>query len=166
MWENIDLPARRIRVRQQATGGSLGPLKTETSERDVVIHDILADQLKSHAAQTPSNSLGLVFAHKGNIISTTTLAYHVRQTVTRARIPHATIHDLRRTYGSILIAAGADITYIQHQLGHASPQVTFLHYARLWNERTNIDKVATYLEEVPVGRGAAAVAEAIPDHRQ
>ena len=63
----------------------------------------------------------------------------------KAGIAHTTVHDLRRTFGSILIAAGADVTYVQRQMGHSSPHVTLLHYAGLWDEQKNTDKVAAYL---------------------
>jgi integrase len=57
------------------------------------------------------------------------------------------VHDLRHTYGSILIAAGADVTYVQTEMGHASPQVTLRAYAGLWDRQRNIDKVAAFLDE-------------------
>ena len=40
-------------------------------------------------------------------------------------------HDLRHTYGSLLIRAGASLAYVQRMLGHASIQTTVDTYIHL-----------------------------------
>jgi integrase len=40
-------------------------------------------------------------------------------------------HDLRHTYGSLLIQEGASITYVKEQMGHSSIQVTVDVYGHL-----------------------------------
>jgi len=40
-------------------------------------------------------------------------------------------HDLRHTYGSLLIQEGASITYVKEQMGHSSIQVTVDTYGHL-----------------------------------
>ena len=46
----------------------------------------------------------------------------------RRRLPpidaHVTPHTLRRTYISIMLSAGADIPYVQAQVGHRDPKLT------------------------------------------
>ena len=42
------------------------------------------------------------------------------------------MHQLRHTYASLMIAAGAHPKYIQGQLGHASSQVTMDVYGHLF----------------------------------
>ena len=42
-------------------------------------------------------------------------------------------HDLRHTYASLMIAQGENIKYIQTQLGHSNPTVTWNVYAHLMN---------------------------------
>jgi hypothetical protein len=46
------------------------------------------------------------------------------------RSPHFRLYDLRHTYASLLLAAGAPITYVSAQLGHANPTTTLRHYAK------------------------------------
>jgi len=45
--------------------------------------------------------------------------------------PPATFHDLRRSYGSLLINAGVSGDHIQTLLGHADQRMTRRHYAHL-----------------------------------
>ncbi len=48
----------------------------------------------------------------------------------RAGLPHFRLYDLRHTYASLLLTAGAPITYVSAQLGHANPTTTLRYYAR------------------------------------
>jgi integrase len=71
--------------------------------------------------------------------------YRVAMAAKRAGIAHCCVHDLRHTYGSMLIAAGADVTYVQRQMGHSDPTVTLKRYAGLWDEELNARKVTAFL---------------------
>lgn len=42
----------------------------------------------------------------------------------RAGISGATLHDLRRTCGSLLLSRGVPLIVVSRHLGHATPQVT------------------------------------------
>jgi hypothetical protein len=44
---------------------------------------------------------------------------------------HVTPHTLRRTYATYMLAAGHDVPYVQHQLGHVDPTVTLAIYTQL-----------------------------------
>ena len=44
--------------------------------------------------------------------------------IEKAGLRHFRIHDLRHTYASLLIQAGASLAYVRDQLGHSSIQVT------------------------------------------
>ena len=46
-----------------------------------------------------------------------------------------TPHTLRRTYISLMLAAGADVPYVQAQVGHADPKVTLEIYALVIKRR-------------------------------
>jgi hypothetical protein len=47
-----------------------------------------------------------------------------------AKLPSFRLYDLRHTYASLLLAAGAPITYVSAQLGHSNPGTTLKYYAR------------------------------------
>jgi integrase len=147
LWCDVDFGAQRIRIRQQALpDGELGPLKTDHSERDVVLYPQLAEHLAAHRVQAEPNERGLVFARVDGLpIRRWTFRRRLIQAAQRAAIRHTTPHDLRRTFGSILIAAGADITYVQRQMGHSSPAITLNCYAGLFDVQRNVDTVTAYL---------------------
>jgi integrase len=57
-----------------------------------------------------------------------------------ARVPpievHVKPHTLRRTYISLMLAAGADVPYVQAQVGHTDPKLTLEIYAMVLNAAT------------------------------
>jgi integrase len=44
---------------------------------------------------------------------------------------HVTPHTFRRTYTTIMLAAGFDVPYVQDQVGHVDPTTTLAIYARV-----------------------------------
>jgi integrase len=62
-----------------------------------------------------------------------------KRILTAAKIKDLRIHDLRRTFGSYLAAAGATTTIIGKSLGHKSPLSTRVY------ERLNLDPVRTFV---------------------
>ena len=51
--------------------------------------------------------------------------------LTKAGIRKIRLHDLRHTFGSLLIQNGASIVYVKEQMGHGSIQVTVDTYGHL-----------------------------------
>src|SRR5690606_5516749 len=49
--------------------------------------------------------------------------------LTKADLHQRRIHDLRHTFASLLLQAGAPITYVSQQLGHADAAITLRVYA-------------------------------------
>jgi integrase len=46
----------------------------------------------------------------------------------RARVP--TLYQMRHTFATLALAAGADLYWVSRQLGHESIRTTLKHYAR------------------------------------
>jgi integrase len=59
-------------------------------------------------------------------------------------VPRVTFHDLRRSYGSLMLNAGARIEVIQQVLGHADPRMTRRTYAHLL-QATTAESVQAHL---------------------
>jgi hypothetical protein len=51
--------------------------------------------------------------------------------LTKAGLRKIRLHDLRHTFGSLLIQSGASIVYVKEQMGHSSIQVTVDIYGHL-----------------------------------
>ena len=56
---------------------------------------------------------------------------HFLPAIQKAGLRHFRIHDLRHTYASRLLQAGASLAYVRDQLGHSSIQVTVDLYGHL-----------------------------------
>ncbi len=80
----------------------------------------------------------------------------------RAKLPDVSIHDLRRTTGSLLVQRGVPIATIQKILGHQNPAITEV-YARLAgrNEREGLGVLAGVV--VPLMADAGLVDAAPPE---
>src|SRR5207253_11273111 len=75
----------------------------------------------------------LVFpSPEGSILDPDNL-YHryFRPVLTKAGLRRIRLHDLRHTFGSLLIQNGASIVYVKEQMGHSSIQVTVDTYGHL-----------------------------------
>jgi hypothetical protein len=65
----------------------------------------------------------------------------VRAALTRATknaelaAPAPTLHDLRHSHASMLIAMDCSLVDVQHQLGHRKPDTTLRIYTRQWQYR-------------------------------
>ncbi len=53
----------------------------------------------------------------------------------QANLRHFRFHDLRHTFGSLLIEAGAPLPYVRDQMGHSSIQITADKYVHLISGR-------------------------------
>ena len=68
----------------------------------------------------------------GSILDADNLYHRYFQPVLlRAGLRKIRLHDLRHTFGSLLIQAGASLPYVKEQMGHSSIQVTVDTYGHL-----------------------------------
>jgi hypothetical protein len=56
--------------------------------------------------------------------------------------------DLRHTVASLLIAGGANITFLSRQLGHSSSQITLTVYAHLLDGEAQAERTREMLQEM------------------
>jgi len=57
--------------------------------------------------------------------------YHFQPLLEAAGLRHFRFHDLRHTFGSLLIQDGASLSYVKEQMGHVSIKVTADTYGHL-----------------------------------
>jgi integrase len=128
-WEDIDFERRVVRIRRsvQDANGTLevGPTKTHAT-RAITLPDALFNQLQQVKRSGP-----LVFPNRQDGY----LRYrNWRRIWDRAVVTSgvtALPHDLRGTYASLLIDAGASVKDVQEALGHRDITTTLNIYARV-----------------------------------
>lgn len=118
-------------------------LKVQLREGDILVIKSI-DRLGRNYKQVceewrlacPHSELNLVFPNSnGNYQSADNLAKRrFLPALNRAGINKIRFHDLRHTYASLLLANGAPMKYVQHQLGHSSITMTMDLYTHLLPE--------------------------------
>ena len=147
--EDVDLEARRIRVRRSITqlSGRLleGPPKSRAGRRRVPIPErlmpILQRRIEGRTAGEPA-----ITSPKGSRLGIENWKRAVgwRTRIAELGRPTMRVHDLRHTYASLARSAGADMKLLQVTMGHASIMVTAHTYADLYD--SDLDRVADALD--------------------
>ncbi|MGE0521359.1 MAG: site-specific integrase [Candidatus Binatia bacterium] len=81
----------------------------------------------------------------GGLIDESNFRHRIWQPpLTAAELRHIRLHDLQHTCASLLIAGGAELQYVQQQLGHHSPAFTLTVYGHLLpkDRRGVVDQLA------------------------
>ena len=75
----------------------------------------------------------LIFPSKaGTVLDSNNLVhYHFLPCLAHAGLRRFRVHDLRHTFGSLLIQDGASLAYVKDQMGHSSIQITVDTYGHL-----------------------------------
>jgi integrase len=145
-WTDVDFQKNLVRIERslEQTKGSIrikSP-KTKKGRRNVTISPWLAAELRSHRARQDERRLSLgmgrapddtpVFARwNGEVRSPSRLSQDFAATMDALKID-CTMHGLRHTHVSQLIAAGLDVLTISRRIGHASPAITLNVYGHLF----------------------------------
>jgi integrase len=71
-------------------------------------------------------------SHAGTVIAPdNVMPRYMEPTLERAGLRRFRFHDLRHTFGSLLIQDGASLAYVKDQMGHSSIQITVDTYGHL-----------------------------------
>ncbi|MGH7188596.1 MAG: tyrosine-type recombinase/integrase [Acetobacteraceae bacterium] len=135
---DLDIDNCVIRVEcQLGRDGTRSPLKTEESRRAIDIPPQLMRRLVALTRErgTHADPEAFVFASRnGSGIERKVAREALKRAVTKAGItaPAPTLHDLRHSHASMLIALDTSIVEIQRRLGHRKPDTTLRIYAHEW----------------------------------
>lgn len=138
---DVDFDRRRLWIRRSATEVR-GEIVVDTPKSDkwrqVVFPAVLDAPLREACAGKASGDLVFTGADGGYVRRThgpnTTASwfYWARK---RAGVEgHMTVHDLRHTAASLMVASGANVKAVQRQLGHATASMTLDVYADLFDD--------------------------------
>ncbi len=130
-----------IRVEcQLGRDGIRTPLKTEESHRALDIPPQLMRRLLDLAARRGDlfNPSALVFASRNGTGLVRKVAREALKRAVKAAgiaAPEPTLHDLRHSHASMLIALDFSVVDVQRRLGHRKPDTTLRIYAHEWKYR-------------------------------
>jgi integrase len=151
-WRDVDFGNQLIHVRTALNRKRRNvPPKTERAVRDVILMPALADALRQHKTETRFNRPDdYVFATR---TGTPHHAPHIglgalKPALEKAGLQPVRWHDLRHTFASLLIAGGANITFVSRQLGHTSSQITLSVYAHLLDREEQARRTREMLQEM------------------
>jgi integrase len=145
-WKDVDLDKGVIRIEQSLeqtrAGLKFKSPKTRHGRRNVSISPWLIAELRAHRIRQQERRLalgqgkvtpdGLVFSRwDGEIRSPHWLTQKFAQAMAALKI-NCTLHGLRHTHVSQLIAAGLDVLTISRRIGHASSAITLGVYGHLF----------------------------------
>jgi integrase len=142
-WRDFDPEEGTISIQrsQQDVNGvvSIAETKTDASRRLVYLPEVATDALIEHRkrqseAGKPAGPDDRIFTapEGGPLQRKNMMSRSFKPLLKRAGIPTSTrFHDLRHTYATELLTAGANVKIIQAQLGHSKIGVTLDTYAHL-----------------------------------
>ncbi|GAA0657242.1 site-specific integrase [Streptomyces thermocarboxydovorans] len=135
---HVDFFKRLLHVEQQVQqtkggGTRVCEPKTKESVRTVPLPDVVVHALVTHLKAFPADPDGFLFQDPkgGPVVSTRLMDSAWRPARKAAGLPAVTMHQLRHTYASLLIAAGESVKVVSERLGHTNAAMTLNVYSHL-----------------------------------
>jgi integrase len=165
-WKDVDLEGGKLRIEQslEQTGAGLrfkAP-KTKHGRRPIAIPAAVVSDLRTHwkASQEQRLALGLGRSAPDDLVFTMwdgtprkpnalTNDWLRASKIIGRRV---SLHALRHTHASSLIAAGVDILTISRRLGHANPKITLSVYGHLYGNTDDLAAQAVERMFARIGR--------------
>lgn len=130
-WKNVDFERRQILVRETWSHGRTEYTKTDGSQREIEMSQIVYDALKKQAEATQHMSEYVFCTHAGGPLDTKNFTARIwypllRHLGLKERRPYQTRH----TCATLWLAAGENPEWVARQLGHANTEMLFRVYSR------------------------------------
>ena len=152
-WRDIDFPARKLIVRRSVSADQDMNSTKSRRAREVPLADQAAGALQRLAHRPDFTSAhDYVFVNRfGRRLDGSALRRRVDRARQAAQLHPMRFHDLRHSYGSLLVAGGIDLPSVKAAMGHARLATTerYLH-ARPATELA--DKFTQALQHTPLPR--------------
>ena len=138
-WKYVDFARRLILVRETIVGGEEEYTKTDSSQRDIQMSQLVHDALQAQHKAT--GHMAYVFCNRaGEPVDTANVTKRVWYPLLRhlglaLRRPYQTRH----TAATLWLASGEAPEWIARQLGHASTEMLFRVYSRFVPNLTRRD---------------------------
>lgn len=146
-WDDVDLDAHLLYIRRTwnyipKEGCYLDTPKSGSSERPLKISQTAVlllleykrwqDQQRERLGDAWADTDNRIFTNdEGAPLFPDSVTKWFTDFVTRTGLPKVTVHSLRHTYASLMIADGTPLVVVSHQLGHAQTSTTSNIYAHV-----------------------------------
>lgn len=156
-WRDVDLDAAELQVAQSLEETNDGlrfkTPKTRYGRRTISLPAFIVTELRAHKVAQAEQRLALGLGKDsdgalvlrrpdGSPMPPDSVSSEWRRMVVSLKLPKVSLHALRHTHASQLIASGMDVLTISRRLGHGAPSITLDVYSHLFK---------------PTDRSAAAV---------
>lgn len=175
-WNDIDLDRGNVSIRSSLEHVRKGGMrrkepKTRAGRRLVTLSPWLIAELRSHRLRQQELRLQLglgrlpddapVFGRwDGSWRTPNSVSAAWSRLAADLGFPEITLHALRHTHVSSLIASGADVVTVSRRIGHANPSITLDIYSHLFG---NTDQVAADITEAMFRKAAGGNPVAKPE---
>lgn len=137
LWEHIDFDKKIARIALNQVAGVVKAPKTEAGKRDVELNAEAVEALKQQRSVSQARG-ARVWLNPRTLKPWTTDA-QIRKTLwlpvmERAGIEYRNPYQIRHTYASTLLTAGANPWYVAQQLGHEDVEMVFRTYGKFIGE--------------------------------
>lgn len=131
-FDRCEITISKGRVR-----GKEGKTKTRAGNRTISMLSIVKKTLLELKNRTTQHVDGYVFLTKQGIPYDKHVDREWRTALKKAGVRHRPAYQLRHTFASLCLQKGVQPTWVAKTLGHATPQITFKHYARFIDDASN-----------------------------
>lgn len=134
-WSDVDLTGKKIKINKSAKNQVIRNHTKTYMTREIDIADTLHTLLIKLKQQDKKDRLskgekqGPVFHKNGRLVAQQTLWSNLSNTCKDMGLGNRTIHDIRHTTASLLLARLVPLTYVSKLLGHSSPRITLERYS-------------------------------------
>jgi integrase len=148
-WKDVEFDRSLLRVEQSLEATRIGglrfkPPKTRYGRRTITLPYSVVGGLRRRWKEEVEHRLalglgktppdGLVFANcQGHPLHPGAVTKAWSRVMKALHMSHITLHALRHTHASQLIAGGVDILTVSRRLGHGSPAITLRVYGHLFD---------------------------------
>ncbi len=130
-WKYIDFERRLILVRESIVLGEEDELKTDGSQRDIYMSQMVFDALQTQFKATAQLSEHVFCNQAGNPLDNKNFVNRVWAPLLRhLELTHRKAYQMRHTAATIWLASGEAPEWIARQLGHTSTEMLFRVYSR------------------------------------
>ncbi|MFN0602664.1 tyrosine-type recombinase/integrase [Facklamia hominis] len=138
-WEDIDLKNKTLSVKRGILLNSpyyFTSTKNKTSIRTIAVTDEFVQKITRYRLKYKIQCPEFVFLTKQKkpVISHIKVNERLKMICKTSGFPPLTMHKLRHTHCSVLLAQGVDVQYVSKRLGHATVNETLSTYAHVIDE--------------------------------